>query len=197
VTRGNHGTDTHVAGVRDPAADRHRRRGRAVPGLDGETAYATITVGSHRETWRVRSKGSRRWLIGQFLAGEDGRVPRAQAVSEALAAIEASAQFAGPSRAVSVRVAGDDRAVTLDLANEAWEAVEVTASGWGVVAEPGVRFRRSRGMRPLPRPEPGGSIEARPLRRTGPAGVSDGPLWRPLLRHGTVGPWASIPAGSS
>jgi hypothetical protein len=58
-----------------------------------------------------------------------------------------------------VRVARIGGTIYLDLANEAWEAVEITSSGWRVVANPPVRFRRARGMRPLPRPVAGGSVD--------------------------------------
>jgi hypothetical protein len=40
--------------------------------------------------------------------------------------------------------------IYIDLANDAWEAVEVTATGWRVISNPPVRFRRGRGMAPLP-----------------------------------------------
>jgi hypothetical protein len=45
------------------------------------------------------------------------------------------------------------------LANENWEAVEIDASGWRIVTNPPVRFRRSAGMRRLHRPVHGGSID--------------------------------------
>jgi hypothetical protein len=60
-------------------------------------------------------------------------------------------------REVYVRVAQHARAVYVDLANDRWEAVEITATGWRVVAseEAPVRFRRPRGMLPLPTPTKG------------------------------------------
>lgn len=124
---------------------------------DGDTAYATFDVNGHRETWPVRSKGFRRWLVGQFY-GTENKPPGGQAVADALGVIEARAQFAGAAHQVYVRVAGDDSAIYLDLVNDGWQAVEVTAAGWRVVAEPPVKFRRSRGMLPLPIPTVGGSV---------------------------------------
>src|ERR1035437_726529 len=48
--------------------------------------------------------------------------------------------------------------IYLDLCNSAWEVIEVSPTGWQVVADPPVRFRRTKGMQPLPRPVNGGSI---------------------------------------
>jgi hypothetical protein len=116
----------------------------------GET-YATIPVGEHRETHLVKSRGFRRWLVRGFYEQYD-RPPGAQALQDALGLLEARAQFDGAEREVNVRVAGNDNAIYVDLANERWEAVEITASGWRVVSGPPVRFRRPRGMLPLPTP---------------------------------------------
>jgi hypothetical protein len=56
----------------------------------------------------------------------------------------------------------------LDLANDHWQAVEITASGWRVVDEVPVKFRRPKGMLPLPMPGRGGSLQAlRPFLNVG------------------------------
>ena len=55
---------------------------------------------------------------------------------------------------------GSGNGIYLDLADEKWRAVEIDATGWRVVDNPPVRFRRTPGMKPLPIPEEGGSIEA-------------------------------------
>lgn len=124
---------------------------------DGESCYATVAVDDHRETWPIRSKGFRRWLVGKFYLIE-GKPPAAQAMADALGAIEARAQYGGNVHTVHVRVAGDDTAIYLDLVNENWQAVKVTADGWTVVVDPPVKFRRARGMMPLPTPTKGGSV---------------------------------------
>jgi hypothetical protein len=48
----------------------------------------------------------------------------------------------------------------IDLCNDDWRCVRVTAAGWSVIDSPPVRFRRTSGMLPLPIPERGGKIEA-------------------------------------
>ena len=119
-------------------------------------AYATIPAGDHRETHPVKHKAFRRWLLRQFYE-ENGKPPGTQALQEALGVLEAKADYAGPEREVFVRVAGYGGAIYIDLANEAWEAAEITASGWRIISEPPVRFRRPKGMKPLPRPQDRGA----------------------------------------
>jgi Bifunctional DNA primase/polymerase, N-terminal len=118
-------------------------------------SYATVPVGGHRETHPVKAKGFRRWLVRAYFERYD-RPPGNQALQDALALLEARAEFDGPEREVHVRVAEHDGNVYVDLADEAWRVVEITPAGWRVVpgeAAP-VRFRRQRGMLALPAPMP-------------------------------------------
>jgi hypothetical protein len=143
---------------------------------DGDTAFATFEVREHRETWPVRSKAFKRWLIGHFYKNE-AKPPPAQALADALGVIEARAQYESPVHPVHVRVAGDDDAIYVDLVNDAWQAVEVTAAGWRIVNDPPVKFRRARGMLSLPTPERGGFFAM--LR--GFVNVADDDQWGLLL----------------
>lgn len=120
-------------------------------------AFANITVDAHRETWPVRSRGFRRWLQQRYYS-VDGRAPSGQAVQEAQDVLEGQALYAGPLLSVHVRVAEADGDVYLDLADEAWRMVRISSNGWGVVDAAPVRFRRPRGMHPLPVPETGGDL---------------------------------------
>ena len=47
----------------------------------------------------------------------------------------------------------------LDLCDATWRAVEIDTTGWRVIDNPPVRFRRAAGMQPLPVPVAGGSIK--------------------------------------
>src|SRR5207302_1316662 len=113
--------------------------------------YATVTVDSHRETHRLRSRAFRRWLCARFHAAHE-KAPSAQALQDALGVLEARASFGGPECAVAVRLSAHGESLYLDLADAEWRAVEVTASGWGIVANPPVKFIRPRGLLPLPLP---------------------------------------------
>lgn len=125
---------------------------------EGE-GYASLPVDHHTETWPLKVKGFRRWLARRFFHSE-GKAPGAQAVQDALGVLEGQATFDGPELPVSTRLAEHNGAIYLDLADDHWQAIAVTPHGWRVVADPPVKFWRSRGMLPLPRPRPGGSLAA-------------------------------------
>jgi hypothetical protein len=122
------------------------------------TGYADVSVNGHRETWQIRSKAFKQWLVREFYQ-RDGAVPSATAIQAALVLIEAKAQFDGPKRQVFVRVGSHDGRQYLDLADDGWNAIEIDEDGWRLEAEPPLRFRRAAGMLPLPIPERGGNIE--------------------------------------
>jgi hypothetical protein len=119
----------------------------------------TIIIDGHRETWSLRSKRFQAWLRQNYYE-RTWAAPSPAALNAALNVLEAQAQFDGPQRKVSVRLAEHDGLIYLDLADEFWRCVEIDANGWRITEDPPVRFRRSAGMQPLPLPVRGGSIEA-------------------------------------
>jgi hypothetical protein len=119
--------------------------------------FADLDIKGHRETWPIRAKGFRRWLARRFFE-ETGGAPSSEALQSALNVIEAKAHFDAPERQVHIRVGGLDGRLYLDLGDEAWRAVEIDATGWRVIDNPPVRFRRASGMKPMPIPVRGGSI---------------------------------------
>jgi hypothetical protein len=122
------------------------------------TAFADIDINGHRETWAIRSKGFRRWLTRRFFEETQG-APSSEPLQSALNVIEARAHFRAPERVVHIRVGGLDDRLYLDLGDESWRAVEIDTTGWRVIDNPPVRFRRAAGMRPLPVPVSGSSVE--------------------------------------
>ena len=120
--------------------------------------FADLEIKGHRETWPLRARGFRRWLARLFYEATGG-APSSEALRSALNVIEAKAQFDAPERVVHVRVAALDGKLYLDLGDEMWRAVEIDVSGWQVIDNPPVRFRRAAGMEALPAPARGGSIE--------------------------------------
>ena len=121
-------------------------------------AFALLPVNGHHETWRVRSKDLKLWLLHRYFAST-GKAPNSQALQDARNTLAARGVFQGEEHEVQTRVAEAGDAIYLDLCNDSWEAVEVTGAGWRVVPEPPVRFRREPGMLSLPRPVRGGSVE--------------------------------------
>lgn len=123
-----------------------------------QECYATLRIDDHLENWRIRSKGFKRWLRGEFY-NELGKAPNSQAFNDALGVLECMAQYKGKSHSVHVRVGGMDERIYLDLCNKEWEAVEIDGNDWRIVTDPPVKFVRSKGMLPLPKPKKEGSLE--------------------------------------
>src|SRR5262245_20547318 len=129
-----------------------------------DVGYARFDVNGHQENWPIRSKGFKRWLTRGFYESTQG-APSSEAMQAALGVLEARAQFDAPEHEVYVRVAGHDDCIYIDLADRDWRAIEIDQGGWRVIDSPPVHFRRSSGMKPLPEPVTGGSLndDLRPL----------------------------------
>ncbi len=125
--------------------------------------YAMIAVEGHKETWPITSKRFEQYLRVQFHTSY-GKVPAEQAVRTAVAQLNAEATTKGAEHRFWLRVAEHAGKVYVDLCNEKWEAVEITADRWSVVSDPPVKFLRMKGMLPLPTPLCGGTVnELRPF----------------------------------
>jgi hypothetical protein len=150
-------------------------------------AYATMNAG-HREHWRIRTKAFRQWLAGQFFRAYQ-KAPGSEAIQAAVNVLEGMALFAQPSdhksrypgqpapgceHTVHVRLAEQGGVLYLDLCDVSWRAVVITPDGWRVGDDHLARFRRAKGMLPLPEPVQGGSVED--LRRFVNVSDDDWPL---------------------
>ncbi|MHB8763135.1 MAG: hypothetical protein ACYDA8_02150 [Deferrisomatales bacterium] len=125
---------------------------------ESRAAYASFQNGTHRETWPLDSSGFREWLGARYYR-ETGRAPADAAMGAALNALAGVAKFDGPEAKVWLRVAEHEGRFFLDLADDEWRAVEVSAQGWQVLDHPPVRFRRPPTMQALPAPTPGGDLD--------------------------------------
>src|SRR6516164_8629585 len=120
-------------------------------------AYVDVEIDGWRETWPVRSRGFRRWLVRVYYE-TTGMAPNSEALQTALALCEARAHFDGPEREVYTRIGGANGKIYIDLTNMHWQAIEITSTGWSVLdsRQVPIRFRRAPGMLSLPLPLPGG-----------------------------------------
>jgi hypothetical protein len=121
---------------------------------DGEP-YASFEVSGHVETWPVKSRGFRDWLTRTLYESEH-KAPAAQSLQDALNVLSSRARFDGQACEVYVRIAQHDDAIYVDLVDDAWGVVKVTAEGRLAIksGDSPVRFRRTKGMLPLPQPAP-------------------------------------------
>jgi hypothetical protein len=116
----------------------------------GET-YASFRIASHRETHKLKARSFQLWLRRIYYLNQKS-APSSEAVRAALALLESFALFDGSIREVFIRRAAVDGKVYVDLCDDLWRAVEIDESGWRVIDEPPVRFRRAPGMLRLPEP---------------------------------------------
>lgn len=122
-------------------------------------AYATVNCGEHVETWSLKARGFRDWLMRRYYEAE-GSAPSAQAVQDALDVLRGRARFDGATYEVHTRIAEHEGAIYLDLCDETWRTVCVRQDGWQVVSNPPVKFRRAKGMLGLPEPKQGGTVNS-------------------------------------
>ena len=121
------------------------------------TPYVTFEVDGHYETSGTHAKSFRIWLSYRFYQ-EEGQSRGSQAIQDALGTLDGKAIFEGEEHQVFIRVAAVEDAIYLDLANDAWQVVKITAEGWEVVNDSPIRFRRPFGMLSLPTPVKGGNF---------------------------------------
>jgi len=122
--------------------------------------YAVFEAAGARQVHRVLSQGFSDYLSHAYYTQHD-RAPTEQSLKVALATLRGQAQFEGEACEVFTRIAKTEAGYWLDLCNDSWQCVQITETGWAVVAGAGAPlFTRSASMRPLPVPERGGTLDA-------------------------------------
>jgi hypothetical protein len=119
-------------------------------------AFLSFRIGGHRETLRITDARER---LAQFYFTHTGRVPSDATIGQAVMVLAGLARFEGPQFPVFTRVGQLGDRIYVDLGSESWEGIEISSEGWRIISDPPVRFRRTTGMQPLPRPEQNGSVE--------------------------------------
>lgn len=120
-------------------------------------AFASVNVDGHLETFSVASEEFSCVLLHRYYRFTSS-VPPKQALEDVIRIFKTRALFDGAEQTVFLRIAEYNGKTYLDLADPVWNAVEISVAGWRVVANPPVKFVRSRGMRPLPKPVAGGHV---------------------------------------
>lgn len=112
------------------------------------------------ETRRLSSAAFKDWLVASYY-GMTGQSAREQSVREALSTVGGLARQHGRRTPVFMRVGhADDGSIYLDLGEpNSSKAIAIRPGSWEVVDRPPVPFVRPNGMRPLPLPDPTGSID--------------------------------------
>ncbi len=116
--------------------------------------YAEIKNNTHLENWPITSKNFKNYLRRLFYEKYQ-KPPNNQALQDALGVLEAKALFDAPEKEVFLRVAGDNEHILIDMGDENWSVIEVTATGYEVKNLTHSPFRRGSGILPLPFPQEG------------------------------------------
>lgn len=135
--------------------------------VEEDEAYASVTIADpkdqnrqHQETYRVNSKPFRQYLSREYWLAEK-KIPNNEALQNAVSHLAGQARFDGEQRSVFLRLAAHEGRIYWDLCNREWQMLEISDTGWRVIEakDAPVRFRRTRGMLPLPMPVTGGNLE--------------------------------------
>jgi hypothetical protein len=119
--------------------------------------YAFYAINGHTETLELRSSTFRGWLNAEFHQLRKKSIGRATMDS----ALETLAGYAMklPKKEVFLRIGRQGENIYLDLADQDWNVVEITPSGWRVIQNSPIPFKRPKSMQTLPVPARGGNIE--------------------------------------
>lgn len=126
----------------------------------GDEPYVTLRINGHNETWKIRSRPFRTW-ISKLYFEQFQKPPGNQGVQDVLNVLEGQALHNGREEEVFVRLAGNKQKIFVDLCDPEWRVIEIDENGYQVIgsSECPFRFIRASGMRPLPLPEPGSSLD--------------------------------------
>ena len=124
---------------------------------DDDRPYAVITDRSRGVAYR--SLNGLRNGCEVVISNSSAKARIRNSVRGAIETISAKAQFSGERRKVFLRTAEDNGKFYVDLTDDAWRVVEVTAHGWRILDDSPVMFTRRGAPAPLPVPKAGGTIQ--------------------------------------
>src|SRR3954470_6617018 len=117
-----------------------------------DIALATLPQTGAAIAYRVTSSAVKMWL--RHIAYKAWRKPvGTNPLNEAIATLQANALFEGEPCAVYSRVAGDDKAITIDLGRDDGQIVRIGSEGWKMETTGPHKFLRGTGGKSLPLPE--------------------------------------------
>jgi len=120
-----------------------------------EKCYVRIKQDNINVTLPLRSKPFKSWLSNLLWQREE-KAPGSEALTGAINVLSAKALFNGKKHVLYNRVAPADDGIWVDMADENWRAIKITAEGWRIVDDPPILFKRYSHQKPLAEPKPGG-----------------------------------------
>jgi hypothetical protein len=130
-----------------------------------ETPYLSWWKINHYEHFSLNSEKTKQHL-GSYFHEKSGEMASGSALADAITILSGYARKR-KTYPIFLRVGKDKDTIYIDIGDATWQAIKITSQGWEIIDNPPVKFRRPKGMLPLPRPINGGSIEdLRPLLNT-------------------------------
>ncbi len=121
-----------------------------------ETPYARIKQKNVNVIFPIKSRSFKVWLANLLWKAAE-KAPSSDALAGALNVLQAKAFYEGSKHTLYNRVAPAPDGFWIDMADEKWRAIKVTAEGWQVVDSPPILFKRYSHQKPLPTPDPEGN----------------------------------------
>lgn len=125
----------------------------------GDTFASLVDSSNVERTTRMDTGAFRAW-IAYAARKANGQSVGPSTIDEARLALQGIALYERPEKSVRVRVAEHEGALYLDLGDDTGACIECASAGWRIIERAPVKFIRPSGMRPLPRPVRGGSVNA-------------------------------------
>lgn len=119
------------------------------------TPFCRIQQSDVKVTMPIKSRPFRAWL-SKLLWEDEEKAPSTEGVYGAINVLEAMAFFEGKEYVLYNRVAPGDEGFWIDMADDKWRAIHVTAKGWRIVEDPPILFKRYSHQKPLVEPVAGG-----------------------------------------
>jgi len=119
-------------------------------------AIAIIPMPSRREVWRLGSPGFEQWLRSVYWRAKQEGVADTS-FKAAVATLVAAGINDGQEVQIHMRTAKAADGYYIDLCDEQWRVVSVTARGWQVIDQSPTLFVRTTAMRALPVPVQSGT----------------------------------------
>ncbi len=100
----------------------------------------------------IRSKFFKTWLANLLWEFEE-KAPGSEGLNSAINVLMGKALAEGEKYTLYNRVAPAEDGIWLDMADEAWRAIKITANGWKIVDDPPILFKRFNHQKALVIPE--------------------------------------------
>ncbi len=116
-----------------------------------------LRIDDHMETWKTNSKNFKRWL-SKLYYDTYGKTINQDALKNALHVVEGNACFDGNKYELANRVGWRGDELWYDMADPEWTAVKINKTGWDIMKEPPILFRRFSHQQAQIKPIGGGDI---------------------------------------